>query len=163
MRCNASKESSNGNFPLVSHRSGEYFFDSPCNLLHVHVTAPRDMQGSRCFVSLSPQKPSYSRRHTMRVETPGGVWVYWRCNGKDNVSRVRDLGAGGLFITTPDSDWRRRYVHLAMRREKSIAKVAMGGRLAVRLYWMWRNGWEYSQSVEFGSHAGQLEIGHGVK
>jgi transposase len=60
-------------------------------------------------------------------------------------------------------DWRRRYLHLAMRREKSIAKAAMGRRLAVRLYWMWRNGWEYSQSVEFGSHAGQLEIGHGVK
>ena len=62
-----------------------------------------------------------------------------------------------------NSDWRRRYVHLAMRREKNIAKVAMGRRLAVRLYWMCRNGCEYSQSVEFGSHAGQLEIGHGVK
>jgi transposase len=37
-------------------------------------------------------------------------------------------------------DWRRRYVHLAMRRHKSIAKVAMGRRLAVQLYWMWRNG-----------------------
>ena len=44
-------------------------------------------------------------------------------------------------------DWRRRYIHLAMRRHKSIAKVAMGRRLAVRLYWMWRNGWEYSQLV----------------
>ena len=61
-----------------------------------------------------------------------------------------------------DPDWRRRYVHLAMRRENSIAKVAMARRLAVRLYWMWRNGWEYSQSVEFGSHAGQLVTGHGV-
>jgi transposase len=29
-------------------------------------------------------------------------------------------------------DWRRRYMHLAMRRRKSIAKVAMGRRLAVR-------------------------------
>jgi transposase len=48
-------------------------------------------------------------------------------------------------------DWRRRYLHLAMRRHKSIAKVAMGRRLAVRLYWMWRNGWNYSQSVKFGS------------
>jgi len=47
--------------------------------------------------------------------------------------------------------WRRRYVHLAMRRHRSIAKVAMGRRLAVRLYWMWRNGCEYSQSLEFGS------------
>ncbi len=61
-----------------------------------------------------------------------------------------------------DSDWRRRYVHLAMRREKNIAKVAMARRLAVRLYWMWRNGWEYSQSVEFGSNVGQLATGHGV-
>jgi len=58
--------------------------------------------------------------------------------------------------------WRRRYVHLAMRREKSIAKVAMGRRLGVRLYWMWRNGLEYSQSIEFGSYAGKLVIGHGV-
>src|ERR1700747_2047437 len=60
-------------------------------------------------------------------------------------------------------DWRRRYMHLAMRRHKSIAKVAMGRRLAVRLYWMWRNGCEYSQSVEFGSYAGQLGTGHGGK
>jgi transposase len=37
-------------------------------------------------------------------------------------------------------DWRRRYVHLMMRREKRIAKVAMARKLAVRLYWMWRNG-----------------------
>jgi len=60
-------------------------------------------------------------------------------------------------------DWRRRYIHLAMRRHKSIAKVAMGRRLAVRLYWMWRNGCGYSQSLEFGSYAGQLGTGHGGK
>jgi transposase len=59
-------------------------------------------------------------------------------------------------------DWRRRYVHLMMRREKRIAKVAMARKLAVRLYWMWRNGWQYSQLVEFGSHAGKLVTGHGV-
>lgn len=54
-------------------------------------------------------------------------------------------------------EWRRRYMHLAMRRHKSIAKVAMGRRMAVRLYWMWRNGRDYSPSLEFGSYAGQLE------
>jgi hypothetical protein len=52
---------------------------------------------------------------------------------------------------------------LAMRRHKSIAKVAMGRRLAVGLYWMWRNGCEYSPSLEFGSYAGQLVTGHGVR
>jgi transposase len=61
-----------------------------------------------------------------------------------------------------DPDWRRRYLHLVMRRERRIAKVAMARRLAVRLYWMWRKGWEYSQTVEFGSYAGQLVTGHGV-
>jgi len=61
-----------------------------------------------------------------------------------------------------DPNWRRRYLHLAMRRERRIAKVAMARRLAVRLYWMWRNGWEYARLVEFGSNAGQLVTGHGV-
>ena len=60
-------------------------------------------------------------------------------------------------------DWRRRYVHLAMRRHKSIAKVAMGRRLAIQLYWMWRNGCEYSRSGKCGSYAGQLGTGHGGK
>jgi len=62
-----------------------------------------------------------------------------------------------------NAEWRRRYTHLAMRRHKSIAKVAMGRRLAVRLYWMWRNGCGYSPSFEFGSYVGQLGTGHGVK
>ena len=60
-------------------------------------------------------------------------------------------------------DWRRRYLHLMMRREKRIAKVAMARKLGVRLYWMWRNNWQYSQLVEFGSNAGKLGIVHGVK
>jgi transposase len=62
-----------------------------------------------------------------------------------------------------DADWRRRYLHLAMRRERNIAKVAMARRLAVRLYWMWRNGWEYPELVKFGSNAGQLGTGHAVQ
>jgi transposase len=60
-------------------------------------------------------------------------------------------------------DWRRRYVHLAMRRHKSIAKVALGRRLAIQLYWMWRNGCAYAQSSKCGSYAGQLGTGDGVK
>src|SRR5437588_316862 len=59
--------------------------------------------------------------------------------------------------------WRRRYLHLAMRRHRSIAKVAMGRRMAIRLYWTWRNGCEYLPSLEFGSYAGQLEKRQGGK
>ena len=46
-------------------------------------------------------KLSYSRRMTSRLETMGDVWVYWRCEGVDDVSRVCDLSVGGLFLSTP--------------------------------------------------------------
>jgi transposase len=62
-----------------------------------------------------------------------------------------------------DPNWRRKFLHLAMRRGRKIAKVAMARRLAVCLYWMMRKEWNYQQLLKFGSHAGQLETGHGVK
>jgi len=61
-----------------------------------------------------------------------------------------------------DADWKRQYLHLAMRREKRIAKVAMARRLGVRLYWMWRTGWDGKQALQVGSHAGQLVRSHGL-
>ena len=42
-----------------------------------------------------------SRRFNSRVETAEGVWVYWRCNGRDDTSRVLDLSLSGLFVETP--------------------------------------------------------------
>jgi transposase len=60
-------------------------------------------------------------------------------------------------------EWRRRYFHLMMRRGRKIAKVAMARRLAVCLYWMMRQGWDYQQWIEFGSHAGQPGHRHGVQ
>jgi len=62
-----------------------------------------------------------------------------------------------------DPDWRRRFVPLAMRRDRRIAKVAMARRLAISLYWMWRKGYDYQQSLKFGSHAGEPGYRHGVK
>ncbi|HEX8817845.1 MAG TPA: IS110 family transposase [Terriglobales bacterium] len=52
-------------------------------------------------------------------------------------------------------EWRNRFFHLAMRRGRKIAKVAMARKLAVELYWMWRRSWSYGQLEQFGSHAGQ--------
>jgi len=37
-------------------------------------------------------------------------------------------------------EWRSKFFHLAMRRGRKIAKVAMARKLAVHLYWMWRQG-----------------------
>ena len=60
-------------------------------------------------------------------------------------------------------EWRSQYFHLAMRRGRKIAKVAMARRLAVRLYWMMRKEWDYEQLKKFGSHAGQPGNRHGVQ
>lgn len=42
-------------------------------------------------------------------------------------------------------EWRRQYSHLMMRRGRKTAKVAMARRLAIRLYWMWREKRDYEQ------------------
>jgi PilZ domain-containing protein len=42
----------------------------------------------------------HSRRHHKTVETPDGVWAFWRCNRTEDTSRVSDLCVGGLFIET---------------------------------------------------------------
>ena len=42
-----------------------------------------------------------SRRFTTRVQVPGNVWVFWKCQGREDVSQVRNMSMGGLFIETP--------------------------------------------------------------
>ncbi len=46
------------------------------------------------------EKSKADRRH-QRIATPKGVWVAWQDGKQQNVSRVRDLNVGGLFIATP--------------------------------------------------------------
>jgi len=60
-------------------------------------------------------------------------------------------------------EWRSKYFHLAMRRGRKIAKVAMARRLAVQMFWMWRKGWDYEQVRKLGSHAGKPGTGDGVQ
>jgi transposase len=50
-------------------------------------------------------------------------------------------------------EWCNRFLHLAMRRERRIAKVAMARKLPVSLYWMWRKQQSFQPSVEVGSYA----------
>jgi len=47
------------------------------------------------------QMPHFSRRLNSRVESSNNVWVYWECNGDRDLSRVKDMSVGGLFIETP--------------------------------------------------------------
>ncbi len=50
-----------------------------------------------------------------------------------------------------------------MRRGRKTAKVAMARKLAVRLYWMMRQEWDFQQWSKLGSHAGQPGNRHGVQ
>src|SRR5467141_4574476 len=82
---------------------------------------------------------------------------------KQGNSLLRFLLVEAAQVTVrSDPEWRSKYFHLAMRRGRKIAKVAMARRLAVRMYWMWRKGWDYEQLKKFGSHAGQPGHRHGV-
>jgi hypothetical protein len=53
-------------------------------------------------------------------------------------------------------EWRSTFFHLAMRRGRKIAKVAMARKLAVHLYWMWRQGRDYGQLQKLGSQGRKL-------
>ena len=60
-------------------------------------------------------------------------------------------------------EWHSKYIHLTMRRGRKIAKVAMARKLAIRLFWMMRQGWNYQQVLKFGSHVEQPGTGDGVQ
>jgi transposase len=82
---------------------------------------------------------------------------------KQDSSMLRFLLVEAAQVTVRSlPEWRSRYFHLMMRRGRKIAKVDMARRLAVCLYWMLRQGWDYQQWVEFGSYAGQPGNRHGV-
>jgi transposase len=83
---------------------------------------------------------------------------------KQGSSIVRFLLVEAAQVTVRDvPEWRSKYHHLMMRRGRKTAKVAMDRKLAVRLYWMWRKGWDYEQWKKFGSHAGQPGHRDGVQ
>jgi transposase len=83
---------------------------------------------------------------------------------KQGNSLLRFLIVEAAQVTVrSDQEWRSKYFHLAMRRGRKIAKVAMARKLAVRLYWMWRKGWDYGQLTKFSSHAGQPGHRDGVQ
>ena len=55
-----------------------------------------------------------------------------------------------------DPEWRRKYIRLAMKKNRPVAAVAVARCLAVRLWWMWKLGLDYGQMKESRSHAEPL-------
>jgi len=83
---------------------------------------------------------------------------------KQGSSLLRFLLVEAAQVTVRSQpEWRSKYFHLAMRRGRKIAKVAMARKLAIGLYWMWSKGWHYEQWTKFGSHAGQPGNRDGVQ
>jgi transposase len=83
---------------------------------------------------------------------------------KQGSSMLRFLLVEAAQVTARSlPEWRSKYLHLMMRRGRKTAKVAMARRLAVCLYWMMRQGWDYQQWNKFGSHAGQPGHRDGVQ
>jgi transposase len=105
-----------------------------------------------CYLGLVPLEDSSGDRRRLGHIT------------KQGNSLLRFLLVEAAQVTVRSiPEWRTKYFHLALRRGRKIAKVAMARRLAIALYWMWRKGWNYEQVKKFGSHAGQPEHRHGVK
>lgn len=52
---------------------------------------------------VSPLRPASapSRRLSSRVDSPENAWVYWQCQGREEIAHVRNMSLGGLFIETP--------------------------------------------------------------
>ena len=105
-----------------------------------------------CYLGLVPLEDSSGQRRRLGHIT------------KQGNSLLRFLLVEAAQVTVRSlPEWRSKYVHLTLRRGRKIAKVAMARKLAVRLYWMLRKGWDYRQLTKFGSHAGKPGTGDGVK
>src|SRR6266849_2500660 len=105
-----------------------------------------------CYLGLVPLEDSSGDRRRLGHIT------------KQGNSLLRFLLVEAAQVTVrSDQQWRSKYFHLAMRRGRKIAKVAMARRLAIQMYWMMRKEWDYEQVKKFGSHAGQPGNTHGVQ
>ena len=105
-----------------------------------------------CYLGLVPLEDSSGDRRRLGHIT------------KQGNSLLRFLLVEAAQVTVrSDQQWRSKYFHLAMRRGRKIAKVAMARRLAIQMYWMMRKEWDYEQVKKFGSHAGQPGNPHGVQ
>jgi len=88
-----------------------------------------------CYLGLVPlEKSSGNRRRLGHITKQGN-------------SLLRFLLVEAAQVTVRSlPEWRSQYFRLVMRRGRKTAKVAMSRRLAIRLYWMWRQKLDYQQS-----------------
>lgn len=103
----------------------------------------RAKRDSECNDSVPEEKSSSDRRRLGHISKQGNVLL-----------RFLLVEAAQVTVRS-HQEWRNQFFHLAMRRGRKIAKVAMARKLAVHLYWMWRQGCNYGQVPKLGSYAGK--------
>lgn len=91
-------------------------------------------------MAASPPRPVYSRRLTSRAEILDDLWVYWRSNGREDVSRVQNLSSGGLFLATPNPPPVGTKIELdflaqegQIRAEAVVRHIESGGGVGLKL------------------------------
>ena len=74
-----------------------------------------------------------------RVVTGEHVWVYWRCDGRDDVARVRNLSVGGMFLETkqpkrigPSTNLHFLVQEGAIRAEATVLHAKQGQGMGLR-------------------------------
>jgi transposase len=81
-----------------------------------------------------------------------------------HISKQGNALLRGLLVEAAHSaaqrepELRRCYRRLAMKKNRSIAAVAVARKLAVRLWWMWKRGVGYEGFAASGSHAGKSPV-----
>jgi transposase len=97
------------------------------------------------YVGLVPEeKSSGDRRRLGHISKQGNVLL-----------RFLLVEAAQVTVRS-QAECRNKFFHLAMRRGRKIAKVAMARKLAVHLYWMWRQGRDYGPWQKLGSQGRKL-------
>ena len=83
--------------------------------------------------------------------------------GRQRLGRISKQGNAllrGLLVEAAhaavqkEPELRRCYRRLAMKKNRSIAAVAVARKLAIRLWWMWKRGVDYDHFAGSSSHAG---------
>jgi len=83
--------------------------------------------------------PPPSRRLHTRIESRGSVWVYWECDSRRDLSRVKNLSVGGLFLETSALERIGAITHLnflvdegEIRADGIVQHVRMGSGLGLK-------------------------------
>jgi transposase len=110
------------------------------------------------YIGLVPtEESSGDRRRLGHISKQGNVLLRFLLVEAAQVTVRSQPQWHSKFAVRSQPQWHSKFFHLAMRRGRKIAKVAMARKLAVHLYWMWRQGCDYGQLQKLGAQTDTRE------